>query len=423
MSRSRTWLKSRLRLSRTVALVATACVGIGAAGCASNAASSPTTSKSPSSSSTSTTTPVATATGEQAVISKAFSSPSQRKDAAGTVWLCRPGLANDPCSGDLAVSSVDAAGTSSPVAGTSELGVDEMKKVDCVYVYPTASGEQAENANLAVQASETYDGRSQAAQFSRDCNVWAPMYRQVTLKGLDSPGDKAGPEIAFRSALKGFEDYLHNFNDGRPVVLIGHSQGAAIMIRLLEATMDTHASLRKLLVSAIILGGNVTVPTGKLLGGSFQHIPPCQSETETGCVIAYSSFEKTPPAATFFGKAGQGVSFLSGETKSAGLQVVCSNPAALGGGTGALLPIFPNGTAYVEYPDLYTARCEHEANTTWLQVNIVAKPGDTRQTVGQTLGPEWGLHIYDVNISLGNLVQVVANQIRSYETKAAAAGS
>ena len=59
----------------------------------------------------------------------------------------------------------------------------------------------------------------------------------------------------------------------------------------------------------------------------------------------------------------------------------------------------------------------------WLQVNIVAKPGDTRQTVGQTLGPEWGLHIYDVNISLGNLVQVVANQIRSYETKAAAAGS
>ncbi len=301
--------------------------------------------------------------------------------------------------------------------------MDGLKKVDCFYVYPTASGESAENANLAVQSGEVYDGRFQAAQFSRDCNVWAPMYRQVTLKGLDSPGDKAGPEIAFRSALKGFEDSLQNFNDGRPVVLIGHSQGAAMMIRLIQATMDAQPNLRKLLVSAIILGGNVTVPTGKLVGGSFKHIPACQAATETGCVIAYSSFERTPVAGSFFGVAGQGVSFLDGEMQSAGLQVVCTNPAALGGGTGALLPIFPNGPAYVEYPDLYTARCEHQGNTTWLQVNIIAKRGDTRTTVGQTLGPQWGLHIYDVNISLGNLVQVVAEQIRSFEAKASAAGS
>ncbi|MGO9197395.1 MAG: alpha/beta fold hydrolase [Acidimicrobiales bacterium] len=393
-----------------VALIATASLAIATAACSSSSA--PTTK--PAGASSSSTTLATTSISEQAVISQAFSSPRQRSDSTGTIWLCRPGLANDPCAGDIQVTSVDASGAHELVPGTSGAGADGMKKVDCYYVYPTVSEESGENADLTVQSNEIGTARLQAAQFSRDCNVWAPMYRQVTVGGLSNPGDAAGPQLAFRSALAGFEDYLDHFNNGRPVVLIGHSQGAAMVIRLLQATMDKQASLRKLLVSAIILGGNVVVPTGKLVGGSFQHIPPCRSATQTGCVIAYSSFLQTPPSDTLFGKAGEGVSFLSGQTQSAGLQVVCTNPASLGGGTGSLLPIFTNGPSYVEYPDLYSASCKHVGDTTWLQVNIVARPGDTRPTVTEQLGPQWGLHLYDVNMSLGNLVQVVADEIDSF---------
>ncbi len=51
-----------------------------------------------------------------------------------------------------------------------------------------------------------------------------------------------------------FQDYLQNDNDGRPIVFIGHSQGAAMLIKLLAQMVDK-ATLRSKLVMAVILGG------------------------------------------------------------------------------------------------------------------------------------------------------------------------
>ena len=39
-----------------------------------------------------------------------------RTDAAGTVWLCRPGLADDPCTADLDATVVDGDATSAAIA-------------------------------------------------------------------------------------------------------------------------------------------------------------------------------------------------------------------------------------------------------------------------------------------------------------------
>src|SRR5579862_1282510 len=65
-----------------------------------------------------------------------------RADAAGTVWLCRPGLVNDPCASDLTTTVVPASGartvqTPHPAAGSA---------FDCFYVYPTVSTEPTDNA-------------------------------------------------------------------------------------------------------------------------------------------------------------------------------------------------------------------------------------------------------------------------------------
>ncbi len=358
------------------------------------------------------------AVSEARIVDGAFASASDRTDRSGTVWLCRPGLAADPCAGNLDTSIETAAGTSTIVKYAEQAAVP-TKKADCFYVYPTVSEESTQNANLVVQSLEVATAEQQAAQFTRDCNVWAPMYRQVTVNGLFHPTNaEKGFALATSSVLGTFEDYLHHFNHGRPIVLIGHSQGAAMVIRLLEDTMDKNPSLRQRLVSAIILGGNVAVPDGKTVGGTFAHIPLCTSETETGCVIAYSSFLSTPPPGTLFGQPGTGVSALSGQTASKGLEVACTNPAALGGGSGSLSPIFYVGARrsapYVEYPGLYTATCSHSGDKTWLQVNVIHTPGDTRPVVKENLGAAWGLHIYDVNISLGNLVDVVGREIASW---------
>jgi hypothetical protein len=336
-----------------------------------------------------------------------------RTDAAGTVWLCRPGLSDDPCTSPLATTSVPASGARTVTTPTA--AVDPA--FDCFYLYPTVSNQRTDNANLEVQAAEVGAAVAQASPFSSVCRVWAPMYRQRTetslAKGLGN--DPTADAIAYRSVLSAWTDYLHHFNDGRPVIFIGHSQGAAMLIRLLSGQVDPDKVLRARMVSAII---------GRDVGSTFKHLPLCTSTGETSCVIAYSSFPKRPPANSLFGRPGQGVSLQSGQTAKAGLQVACVNPAAIAGGTADLDPRFlaammpppppPVSTPWVAYPELYSARCRSTHGANWLQVTDEAATGDTRPVVNETLGPTWGYHLEDINLALGNLLLDVALQERSY---------
>jgi hypothetical protein len=297
---------------------------------------------------------------------------------------------------------------------------------DCFYVYPTVSRQKTDNANLKIQPREIAAAVSQASPFSQVCRVWAPMYRQRTAaslaKGLGN--DPTADSVAYKSLLAGWSDYLAHYNDGRPVIFIGHSQGAAMLIRLLSGKIDSNPKLRNRMVSAIIAGGNVQVPTGRTVGATFKKIPLCSAGGQFGCVIAYSTFPKRPPADSNFGRPGQGVSLQSGQTQRTGVQVACVNPAALGGGTGALDPWFPAATStppapaittpWVTYPGLYTAQCKSSGGATWLQVNDVAAPGDTRPVVKETLGATWGYHLDDINLASGNLVRDVQLQETAY---------
>ncbi|MGP0030650.1 MAG: DUF3089 domain-containing protein [Acidimicrobiales bacterium] len=339
-----------------------------------------------------------------------------------TVWLCRPGQTPDPCAGDLTTTAVSAGGKTTTIANAP----DPSSKFDCFYVYPTVSRQKTDNANLKVQPTETGVAVAQAAQFSQVCNVWSPVYRQRTAaslaKGFGS--DPTADQVAYASVLSGWKDYLAHDNDGRPVVFIGQSQGAAMLIRLLRQQIDPHPALRRQMVSAIILGGNVQVPRGRTVGGSFRHIPTCGSPTQVGCVIAYSSFSTRPPSTSYFGRPGQGVSLQSGQTRSAGQQVACVNPVTFGSGAGALDPYFPSvtqpvpgvpvSTPWVSFPALYTARCASRDGATWLSIGVLRSPGDPRPIVQPTLGPNWGLHAADVNLALGNLVHDVGVQEAAY---------
>ena len=343
--------------------------------------------------------------------------------APATVWLCRPGVAGDPCAASTRTTVVSASGSRS-VQGS---GTPAPSRFDCFYVYPTVSLETTSNADLTVQSTERAAAIAQASRFSGVCDVWAPMYRQQTLAGLLTDGISAGAQalnIAYASLLAGWRDYLAHDNDGRPIIFIGHSQGAAMLIRLLASHLDSNAALRGRLVAAILLGGNVTVATGRTAGGSFHNIPACTSAAQFGCVIAYSSFPGEPPAGSLFGRPGQGVSLQSGQTATTGVQVLCVNPAAIGGGTAPLEPYFPTDAAgtlagittpWVEFPSLYTASCRHAGGATWLNVTASGSRSDARPRVTETAGPDWGFHTADVNLALGNLVADVAGEEAAYE--------
>jgi len=47
-------------------------------------------------------------------------------------------------------------------------------------------------------------------------------------------------------------------------------------------------------------------------------------------------------------------------------------------------------------------------------VNVLNQAGDTRPVITQTLGDAWGLHLYDFNIDLGNLVTLVHDEAAVY---------
>jgi Protein of unknown function (DUF3089) len=342
--------------------------------------------------------------------------------ASSTVWLCRPGQAANPCTVSRAASSVTGQGTTSASLSPSS---PAARRFDCFYVYPTVSTETSENADLTVQPAERAAAIVQASRFSQDCTVWAPMYRQVTVAGLKAGSALgAGVAIAYTSLLSAWNDYLAHDNHGRPIIFIGHSQGASLLIRLLQTQVDRSPSLRKRMVSAVLLGGNVQVPAGRVVGGTFRSIPTCGSRTQTGCVIAYSTFGSPPPANSLFGRAGRGVSLLSGQGASGSQEVACVNPVTFSAQVGNLKPYFrtatsrPTGvrvlTPWVTFPGLYTAQCRQSGGASWLQATTTAAPADPRPIVTASLGPLWGYHLDDVNLALGNLVTDVAREEAAY---------
>ena len=85
------------------------------------------------------------------------------------------------------------------------------------------------------------------------------------------------------------------------------------------------------------------------------------------------------------------------------------------GPLGPLIQVPPAATPWVATPGQYSGRCKQSNGVSWLQATDVGPPGDPRELLEETLGPEWGLHLYDVNIALGNLVGVVGLQSAAYQ--------
>ena len=261
---------------------------------------------------------------------------------APTVWLCRPGLSDNPCTSNLTTTVVRANGSTY----VQHARPASNPPIDCLYVYPTVSTQPTANANLHIDPQERAVAIAQASRFSQVCRVYAPMYPQLTLSAISKGIRPQSAAIVYLGVLSAWNDYLAHYNKGRGVVLIGHSQGASLLIALIKREIDPSLTERHLLVSALLMGGNVTVPTGQVVGGDFVHIPACQTNAQTGCVLAYSTFSSPPPANSFFGRVGTSISALSGlsPTSAAGLEVLCTNPAALTGGKESIDSLLPDQT-------------------------------------------------------------------------------
>jgi pimeloyl-ACP methyl ester carboxylesterase len=257
------------------------------------------------------------------------------------------------------------------------------------------------------------------------------MYPQLTLSAIATPSkiNLLSALSAYVGVASAFDDYMAHYNNGRGIVFIGHSQGAMMLTALLTADIDSNPAVRRLLVSALLLGGNIRVPIGESVGGDFANIPACASSTQTGCVVAYSSFARTPPANALFGRVATAINVF-GAKSTVPLQILCVNPAAPGGGTGTLQPYLPTDglasflgnsapkplpkTPFVTWPNQYTAHCVTSGGATWLQIDHTSGGVDLRGKVAAVEAATWGLHLMDVNFALGNLVDLVRSESAAF---------
>jgi Protein of unknown function (DUF3089) len=363
----------------------------------------------------------------------AFASAQSKNDYGDPKsWLCRPGV-KDACDTDL---------TTTIIAANGDFTVEKFTPnpnapIDCFYVYPTVSTDPSTNSDMTADAAELNVIRQQFARFTSKCRPYAPLYRQVTLAGLRTSlgratglaGNPFAVGLQYDDVRDAWHYYLEHDNNGRGFVLVAHSQGAFIAAELIRKEIEGKP-VQSQMISAILLGTSIHVPPGE--NGTFRQIPLCQSSSQTGCVITYASFRSTvpPQADALFGRpAGPNLA-------------ACTNPAALGGGSGALhaylstngttivgtsspkpwaVPEKPISTPWVSVPGLLSARCASNNDATFLEITVNANPADPRTdditgdlTVGNQVLPSWGLHLVDVNLAQGNLIDIVEKQTKAW---------
>jgi hypothetical protein len=175
-------------------------------------------------------------------------------------------------------------------------------------------------------------------------------------------------------------------------------------------------------------------PKGKDVGGEFKQIPLCRKAGQIGCVVNYSAFRSTipPPGNTLFGHSAD-----------PSMQGNCTNPASLTdaaaplhaylSGAGKLIVLAGPApkwvtdktvdTPFVSVPGLLTAQCKTNEFATYLEIKVNGDPADPRtdDITGDLGGAKplanWGLHLIDVNLTMGNLLDNVEAQAKAYRSR------
>lgn len=337
-------------------------------------------------------------------------------------WLCLPGR-NDTCDQDLTTTVVAADGSMTIERPTPSAD----PPVDCFYIYPTLSLDNAANADWIAGPEEGRVVHQQLARFAEVCRVYAPKYRQISMLGASGRLPRETVAAAYRTAYgdvaDAWEHYLANYNQGRGVILIGHSQGSRMLTGLIKNEIDGKPAQQRI-VAAYLNGTSVVVPEGKTMGGDFQSMPLCSRADQSGCVVAYRSFRDTIGPVNDYAA-----------TATPGMAVACVNPAAPGGGEAPLhsylttqaimggpVPQWTTdgrkvSTPFASVPSLLTGECVSNDKGQYLTIRVKADPNDRRTdditgdiyTAGQ-INPAMGLHLIDMNLVMGNLLGLARSQ-------------
>ncbi len=188
---------------------------------------------------------------------------------------------------------------------------DSTTNYDIFIVYPTILVDLSGTAKIQqinvvskAAANTALVPFSQYAQFGR---IYAPYYRQGNLATFYASTSKGLQAAIFDTVvtdiIASFTYYMQHYNNGKKVIIIGHSQGAmalAMMLRKFETTPAYTSYLNKIFLSVLVgmESGPYVLQSG-LTGGWWQTIPICQNPTDTACVMSWGTHRYGATLVTF----------------------------------------------------------------------------------------------------------------------------
>ena len=165
------------------------------------------------------------------------------------------------------------------------------KTADVFFICPTVYGGDSDTFNMALDDAETKESFVGATNMEKgiydaDCRFFAPYYRQAGLNAyeLESADREQYLRIAYEDVKLAFEYYLEHYNNGRPIVLAGFSQGADLSIRLLKDCFADQ-KVNDLLVACYAIGWSIT--EDELT--EYPHLQVAQGETDVGVIVSFNS--------------------------------------------------------------------------------------------------------------------------------------
>lgn len=265
---------------------------------------------------------------------------------------------------------------------------------DVFFLHPTTYTKQKDSINSNAMIDDAYINAKtdystilyQASVFNQHCRVFAPRYRQAHIQNFyssDTSKNKAAFEQAYTDIKTAFEYYLTHYNQGRPVIIAGHSQGAFLGERLLKEFFENKPLARQL-VAAYIIGWPVP-------GHYYSALTVCKEPAQTGCICSWRTYRKgyRPP-------------YMQKETDTAWV----TNPLSWTTSTG-FISRKQNKGAVVRFNKLYKKSTDAQISNGLLQTRKPRFPWSF-------LYRSKNYHVGDINLYYMDIRQNVEQRIFSY---------
>lgn len=281
-------------------------------------------------------------------------------------------------------------------------GVGEGKSADLFLICPTVDMGKNGNYNMSMDDTDTKESFVGALNMERgiyedSATMYAPYYRQMTFPVYSMTENEMKPylETAYRDMAAAFEYYFENFNNGRPIILAGFSQGSQLLLMLLEEYFDDDKYSENL-VAAYCIGWRITEADL----AKHPHLKMAMSEDDTGVIISFNSESEGVEDSIMVpnGTRTLGINPLNWTTDS--------TPADKSLNKGACFTKY-SGDIKQEIPQLTGAYLDAERGT--LIVTDV-EPGD----YSSSLFPDGVYHLYDYQFFYRNLQENVAVRLESF---------